>query len=74
MDKSDEKAQKAEIEHIRELLNEVEGLKKAFENALKNTEGYLKGQVVDKEELAKINNNILSLENEIMNLTMISAK
>ena len=74
LDKSDEKAQKAEIEHIRELLNEVEGLKKAFENALKNTEGYLKGQVVDKEELAKINNNILSLENEIMNLTMISAK
>lgn len=73
-DKSDENRQEARAEHIRELLNEVERLKDSFENALKNTEGYLKGQVIDKEKFAKINNNILSLENEIMNLTMINTK
>ena len=66
--------EKAKEEHIKELLHEVENLKAAFENALKNTEGYLKGQIVNKEEFNRINNNILSLENEIMNLTMISAK
>lgn len=72
--KSDENRQEARAEHILELLNEVERLKNAFENALKNTEGYLKGQVIDKEKVTKINNNILSLENEIMNLTMINTK
>ena len=73
LDTSIEKQEKAKEEHIQELLNEVESLKTAFENALKNTEGYLKGQI-NKEEFNRINNNILSLENEIMNLTIISAK
>lgn len=70
---TDEKVQKAKVEQIQELLKEVEGLKKAFETALKNTEGYLKSEI-DINEFKKINNNILSIENEIMNLTMISAK
>ncbi len=66
--------EEAKKEHVQELLHEVERLKSAFEYALKNTESYLKGQMIDKDEFNKINNNILSLENEIMNLTMISAK
>jgi metallo-beta-lactamase family protein len=69
----DEKVQEVKIEQVQELLNEVEGLKKSFENALKITEGYLNGEV-NIEEIKRINNNILNLENEIMNLTMISAK
>ena len=74
LDTSIKELQKAKEEHIKELLNDVENLKKAFENALKNTEGYLKEQAIDSDEFNKINNNILSLENEIMNLTMISTK
>jgi metallo-beta-lactamase family protein len=69
----DEKVQEVKIEQVQELLNEVEGLKKSFENALKITEGYLNGEV-NIEEIKRINNNILNIENEIMNLTMISAK
>mgnify|MGYP001083179994 CR=1 FL=1 len=53
---------------------EVEELKKVFERALANTEEYLKLNDVNSEDLNKLNNNIKSLENEIMNLTMISAK
>jgi len=59
---------------IQELLMEVEDLKKAFERALANTEEYLKLEDVNYEDIKKLNNNIKSLENEIMNLTMISAK
>ena len=73
-DKSYKKEIKGGSKHIDELLNEVENLKKIFENALKNTEGYLNGQDIDKDKFIKINNNILSLENEIMNLTMINTK
>lgn len=74
LDNTTKMQEQAKEEHIKELLIEVENLKAAFENALKNTEGYLKGQIINKEEFTKINNNILNLENEIMNLTMISAK
>lgn len=69
-----QESQKVTEEQIQELLKEVERIKKTFERALSNTEGYLKDQVINLEELNKINNNILSLENEIMNLTMISTK
>ena len=60
--------------HIQELLKEVKELKKAFERALGNTEEYLQLEDVNLEEIKRLNNNIKSLENEIMNLTMISAK
>jgi preprotein translocase subunit SecE len=60
--------------HIQELLKEVKELKKAFERALENTEEYLQLEDVNLEEIKRLNNNIKSLENEIMNLTMISAK
>lgn len=71
---AEKQKEQAKDEQIQELLKEVESLKKAFENALKNTEGFLKGEVIDNDEFNKINNNILSLENEIMNLSIISAK
>ena len=69
----DEK-QKIKDKYIQELLKEVEELKKAFENALAKTEGCLLVDDIDIDKFRKINNNIKSLENEIMNLTMISAK
>ena len=70
----DAEKQKIKDKQIKELLEEVEELKKAFENALTNTEGYLTAEDINIDEFKKINNNIKSLENEIMNLTMISAK
>jgi metallo-beta-lactamase family protein len=66
--------QKIKDRYIQELLKEVEELKKAFENALINTEGCLLLDDLDIDKFRKINNNIKSLENEIMNLTIISAK
>ncbi len=71
---SGEEATKAKEDQIQELLKEFKDLKEVFENAMNKTEGYLKSDAIDKEKFSKINNNILSLENEIMNLTMISAK
>jgi len=68
------KKQKIEDNHINELLKEFEELKKVFENALINTKGYLNDEDIDIDKIKNINNNIKSLENEIMNLTIISAK
>ena len=67
-------AQKIKDKQIKELLKEVEELKKTFENALTNTEGCLRLEDINIDKYKKINNNIKSLENEIMNLTIISAK
>ncbi|MDD2396753.1 MAG: MBL fold metallo-hydrolase [Tissierellia bacterium] len=69
----DEK-QKVKDKQIQELLKEVDELRKAFENALSKTKGCLRLEDVDTDKFENINNNIKSLENEIMNLTMISAK
>ena len=66
--------QKIKDKQIKELLKEVEELKKTFENALTNTEGCLRLEDINIDKYKKINNNIKSLENEIMNLTIISAK
>ena len=68
------KKQKIEDKHINELLKEFEELKKVFENALINTKSYLNDEDIDIDKIKNINNNIKSLENEIMNLTIISAK
>lgn len=70
----EEERQIIKDKRIQELLREVEGLKNTFENALAKTKGYLSDENIDIEEFKKINNNIKSLENEIMNLTIISAK
>ncbi|MDW5298942.1 MAG: MBL fold metallo-hydrolase RNA specificity domain-containing protein [Sedimentibacter sp.] len=66
--------QKAKENQITELLSEIEKLRNTFEKALNNTEGYLKKDNVNIEKYKKINNNILSLENEIVNLSILSGK
>jgi len=66
--------QNAKENQISDLLNEIEKVKKTFEIALNNTEGYLKNDIINIEEYKKINNNILSLENEILNLSILSSK
>ena len=60
-------------EQIKELTKDVEKLKVIFENAVKLTEGQLKKNI-NVESINKINNNIIEIENEIMNLTMLSGK
>jgi len=60
-------------EQIKELTKDVEKLKILFENAVKLTEGQLKKDI-NVESINKINNNIIEIENEIMNLTMLSGK
>lgn len=70
-DKAYEPADKAKI---KEIITDVKDLKKLVANALKVTEGYLKESDVNVESLNKINNNIIEIENEIMNLTMLSGK
>jgi metallo-beta-lactamase family protein len=70
----DDENQEIKDRYIQELLKEVEELKKTFENALEKTEGCLLVDDINIDQFRKINNNIKSLENEIMNLTMISAK
>jgi len=60
-------------EQIKQLTKDVEKIKILFENALKLTEGQLKKDM-NVESINKINNNIIEIENEIMNLTMLSGK
>ncbi|WP_326908620.1 MBL fold metallo-hydrolase [Sedimentibacter sp. MB31-C6] len=60
--------------HIKELKKDIQNLKKLFENALNLTEGYLTEDEIKIDKYKKINNNILDLENEIMNLTILSGK
>jgi len=64
----------ASEEQIKQLVNDVAELKKLFENALKLTEGYINIDNVKVESFNKINNNIKEIENEILNLTMLSGK
>lgn len=64
----------AKQDQITDLFKEIEKLKITFDKTLSNTEGYLKNENINIEEYKKINNNILSLENEILNLSMLSSK
>ena len=68
------KKEKFKNKQIQELLKELEELKESFERALANTEAYLRLEDLNIEEFKRLNNNIKGLENEIMNLTIISAK
>lgn len=65
--------EKANEEQIKELTKDVEELRSLFENALKLTEGNLKKDI-NLDSLNKINNNIIEIENEIINLTMLNGK
>jgi metallo-beta-lactamase family protein len=69
----DKVIEKANDDQINNLTKDVAELKKLFDNALKLTEGTLKKDM-ELESLNKINNNIIEIENEIMNLTMLSGK
>ena len=59
---------------IIKLTEDVEKLRKLFDDALKLTQNHLNNENIKKESLIKINNNILELENEILNLTILSGK
>ncbi len=59
---------------IKDLTKDVDELKKLFENALKLTEGYINKDDAKSDALNKINNNIKEIENEILNLTMLSSR
>lgn len=73
--KDDEKYKTVDRERqIKELTNDVAELKRLFENALKLTEGYINKDDIKSDSLNKINNNIKEIENEILNLTMLSGR
>ena len=67
-------AKMAKEDQIAELLEEVEKLKSIFDKTLENTKGYLKKDSVNIDEYKEINNNIIDLEDEILNLSMLSSK
>lgn len=69
--KSLEKANKKQIEV---LIKEVKELRDLFSNAIELTEGYLTEEGIKVDSLNRINNNIIELEHEILNLTMLSGK
>ncbi|MDD2493913.1 MAG: MBL fold metallo-hydrolase [Tissierellia bacterium] len=59
---------------IIKLTEDVEKLRKLFDDALQLTQNYINNDNIKKESLIKINNNILELENELLNLTILSGK
>ncbi len=58
---------------ITKLLNEIEELKTVFDVAIKRTKEQVNSNM-DIEQYKKINNIIIDLENEIINLTMLSGE
>ncbi|MEL7646520.1 MAG: MBL fold metallo-hydrolase [Sedimentibacter sp.] len=59
---------------IEDLKKEIEKLKSMFETTLENTKGYLEKDKMNVERYKDIQSNILSLENEILNLSMLNSK
>lgn len=68
---SSEIADKSQID---DLKNEMEKIKEIFEKTMANTKVYLEGDKINTEKYKDISNNILALENEILNLSMVSTK
>ena len=58
---------------LNDLTAEIEELRKTFDIAAKRAEKYLE-ENIDIENYKKINNSIIDLENEIINLTMLTNK
>ncbi len=58
---------------LKDLTAEIEELRKTFDIAAKRAEKYLE-ENIDIENYKKINNSIIDLENEIINLTMLTNK
>lgn len=55
------------------LLDQINNLKDLFTNSINLTNDYVKGDISVKE-YNKIHNNLIELENNIMNLTILSSK
>lgn len=62
----------ADKKQIEELEKDVKELRELFERALKLTEVHLSQDVLKVDSLNKINNNIIEIENEILNLSMLA--
>ncbi len=58
---------------LKDLAAEIQELRKTFDIAAKRAEKYLE-ENIDIENYKKINNSIIDLENEIINLTMLTNK
>lgn len=71
--KKDKVANKGNVNEklINDLLNDIEELKKLFDLASERAEKHI-NENISIEEYKKINNAIIDLENEIINLTMIT--
>jgi metallo-beta-lactamase family protein len=64
----------ADESQIEDLKNEMEKIKEIFEKTMANTKFYLEGDKINTDKYKDISNNILALENEILNLSMVSTK
>jgi len=58
---------------LKDLAAEIQELRKTFDIAAKRAEKYLE-ENIDIENYKKMNNSIIDLENEIINLTMLTNK
>jgi metallo-beta-lactamase family protein len=61
-------------DRIDELMEELQELKKLFEHTLNQLESRVSGEALSVGKYNKINNLLISLESDIMNLSMLSGK
>lgn len=66
--------QAANESQIEDLKREIEKIKEIFEKTMINTKDYLEDDRLNTEKYKEISNNIIALENEILNLSMVSTK
>lgn len=64
----------ANVSQIEDLKKEIEKIKGIFEKTMENAKDYLEGDTVNADKYKDISNTILALENEILNLSMVSTK
>jgi len=64
----------ADKTQIEDLKKELEKIKEIFEKTMANTKYYLEDDKINTEKYKDISNSILALENEILNLSMVSTK
>jgi metallo-beta-lactamase family protein len=62
---------KVNVKLINDLKTDLEELKQIFNHSYDNTKKYLEGNI-SIEDYKKINNTIIDLENELINLTMLT--
>lgn len=66
--------QSANVKQIEDMKKEIEKIKGVFEKAMENAKDYLEGDTVNADKYKDMSNTILALENEILNLSMVSTK